>query len=477
MASPRITRHPSAIRRGIGLIRVSKERDGMTSPEVQRHAIQAHAERNGIHITEWVEGIDESGSRRKSAWWPRLEEAIRQVEARDADVIVVWKFSRIARSRIRWATAVDRVDVAGGTIESATEANDPTPAGDLQRGMLGELNLYQAALIGEGWKETHARRLREGKPATGRPRFGYIRENDTYTPDPATAPVVVELYHRAVAGHGMATLARWLNDTGHHTRDGNAWQTIGVTRYLDRGFAAGYLWVGGDLHPGAHEALIEPALWEAYQARRAGTVRPPRGSVRMLSGLLKCGTCHGPMMAVRASGENGSYGCAARARGGTCTAPASIERHIAEGVLSEWVAELPTRVDRLREADAKERRQRLATIEDRAAIGRRIQKIEQRLARLTNMLLDEAISRDAYEATAAPLNTDLASLRQRHKAAAPRPESNLHETVPSLVAGWAEHDPAAQNRIARALVDRIIVDRGRDRGRVHIIPLWERTRN
>ena len=47
--------------RALGLVRVSKERDGMVSPEVQRHAISDYATARGYQINGWLEGLDESG--------------------------------------------------------------------------------------------------------------------------------------------------------------------------------------------------------------------------------------------------------------------------------------------------------------------------------------------------------------------------------------------------------------------------------
>lgn len=471
-------RHPSAQRRAIALIRVSKDRDGMTSPEVQRHAIETYAAQRGISIIDWVEGIDESGSRRRSAWWPRLDQAIARVEQREVDTIIVWKFSRIARNRLKWATALDRVDVAGGTLESATEPSDASPAGEFQRGILGEMNQYQAKLIGEGWKETHARRLREGKPATGRPRFGYVRDRDadSYTIDPATAPVVHSMYARAIAGNGMASITRWLNDEGHRTLTGNRWNTIGVTRYLDRGFAAGLLWTKGTLEPGAHEPIIGRDVWDAYLARRASTVKPPRGRTRMLSGLLRCGTCGGPMMATRTQGDRGSYGCAQRARGGVCEAPASVERGIAEAAVTDWVTDLANRPDSLRRADEQERRQRMTAIEDRAALTRLLARAEERLSRLTLKLLDDKIGQSAYDATAATLNAEIENLRARHARTAPKPEASLLAEIPEAAMLWEGLDPAGQNRVARKLIDRVIIARGRAPERIRIVPAWE-TRN
>jgi site-specific DNA recombinase len=473
MSTRRALRINTAPRRALALIRVSKERDGMTSPDVQRHAIDTWAAANGAVIVDTIEGLDESGSRAKSAWWPRLEQAISRMESGEFDTIVVWKYSRTARNRLKWAVALDRVDVVGGRIVSATEPIDGDSAsGRFARGMLGEMNAYQADLIGEGWKETLDRRVRDGLPGTGRPRFGYIWER-TYTPDPELVPVVREMYRQAVAGHGFASITRWLNDHGHRTRNGNPWQTINVTRYMDRGFAAGKIWSRGELYPGAHEPIIDARTWEAYLARRASTKRPPRGAVKMLSGLLRCASCGGPMMAVRTTGETGSYGCAARARGGACPAPASISRAIVEGVVSEWVRGLPERMEQLRAADAAVKARQLVKIEDRDAISRLVRRDEERLARLTVKLLDEEITQAAYDATASVVNANLEGLRERFANAAPGPESNLVTEVPTLVVGWDQHVPAAQNRILRALVDRIVVSRGRSVERVHVIARWE----
>lgn len=445
----------------------------MTSPDVQRHAIQSYADQTGITIIDWVEGIDESGSKSRSAWWPKLNAAIDRVQAGDADTIIVWKYSRTARNRLRWAVAVDRMDILGGSIVSATEPiDDATASGRFARGMLGELNAYQADLIGETWKETLDRRVRAGLPGTGRPRFGYLLDG-TYTPDPQTAPLVREMYQRALAGHGMAAITRWLNSHGQVTRYGNPWSTTGIRQYMDRGFAAGFIWSKGHLHPGAHQPIITADTWGAFTALRARPNAAPRGGIRMLSGMLKCGTCGGPMMSVQSSGEHGSYACARRARGTHCPSPVNITRRIAEHTVSAWVQHLPVRADELAAVVEAERRQRLTQIEDREALTRMIARAEQRLAAVTMKLVDGQIPQLAYDAATTSLTAEIASLQLRHTATVPKPQRDIITLIPALVEGWDSATPAAQNRALRALVDRIIVSKGRGPGRIQIIPAWD----
>ena len=118
------------------------------------------------------------------------------------------------------------------------------------------------------------------------------------------------------------------------------------------------------------------------------------------------------------------------------------------------------------------KRDRLTSIEDRAAIEKLILRAENRLSNLTIKLLDEKISQAAYDATEAKVNDDLKGLRLRYAQAAPIPESNLLLEVPRLVEGWKDSTPALQNRIARALIDRVIVHRADAPARLDIIPRW-----
>jgi len=210
-------------------VRVSKARgrDDLISPELQRTAIEDHARRSGIAIIDWREVLDESASRERSGWWATLEEAIEQVEAGTLDVLVLWKYNRAARNRRRWAVALDRIEVAGGQIESATEGLDTTTStGRLARGMLAELAAWEADKIGETWKETHARRTANGLPHSGRPRFGYLytREHG-YQPDPETAPILVQMYERFAGGDSVRSIAKWLNTLGARTTRGGPCET------------------------------------------------------------------------------------------------------------------------------------------------------------------------------------------------------------------------------------------------------------
>lgn len=475
-----ISRLPSQGKRAVLYLRQSKKRDDSESLANQEYLGREYCEKNGYEIvavhTDVVTG-------RKWDTRPGVRATMSLIEDRHADVIVLWRWSRLSRNRLHWAVAADRVLIAGGRIESVTEPLDTsTAAGRFARGVMTEYAAFQSELIGEVWKETLERRTREGKSFNGRRRFGYIRnkEADTYSVDPETGPIVAELYNRAIAGTGQAALARWVNESGYRTPLGKMWHATHLKSFMDRGFAAGKIYFHGELLPGVHPAIIDEETFAAYQAKRANHVKGPRGTYRMASGLLEC-PC-GAKLTTTSSAANGvaTYGCPRRSRGDSgCEYRVSIVRHRVEERILEWMTELPAMTELLREAEMTASKRRIKSIEDRSAISRLITKVETRISSLTVKYVDDKISESAYRATIGPLENELATLRERYLRSAPMPQKNVFDHIPALVEGFKEADPVTQNQIARQLIGAIRINapsgRGKDKGsdRIEIVPKWD----
>ena len=329
-------------RRGIALIRVSMVggREDLISPELQTTAIESYAQRKNIRIVDRVEALDESGSQERSKWWRTLESVVSRVEAGEADVVVVWKFSRMARHRKRWALTVDRIEVAGGSLESATEDVDTTTStGRLTRGMLAELAAWEAEVKGEQWKEVKERRARLGL-GTGKPRFGYQIIDKRYVPHPVEGPLLAECYERVVNGEGIRSVALWLNTQGVTTTGGNSWTSQKLGRVLRSGFATGMLRWHDEMLPGQHEALISVDVWERFQALVAA--REPRewspDRKHLFTGLLRCAYCDGKLSAYSRKGDQ--YRCQRQVTSRDCPGGGVVAwAPKVRAVLSEWLAE------------------------------------------------------------------------------------------------------------------------------------------
>ena len=175
--------------------------------------------------------------------------------------------------------------------------------------------------------------------------FGYTRvkvsdgakERPTPEVDPATAPVVKEIFESSLQGNGLKEICKTLNDRGITNR-GKRWYKGGLHYLLtNEAYTGTAVWgrtskgekaqvpvrVGG-----AWPALVSKELFEAVQEAMRGRApkvrRPARvGSRFLLSGLLKCGVCGRPYSAQGAkSGQFAYYICGTlfREGAGTCSA-------------------------------------------------------------------------------------------------------------------------------------------------------------
>jgi len=458
----------------------------MVSPELQDIAIGDYCDRSGYQITQRMEGLDESGSRSKSRWWAKLDAAIELVEAGEVDVIVVWKFSRTARHRLKWAVALDRVEVAGGRLESATEQVDvSTSTGRFTRGMLAELNAFEAERIGEQWKEAHARRIAKGLPAQGGVRFGYQQADGAYVADETTAPLLAAMYADYNRGVSAGTIARRLNDAGHLVaRTGTRWTSNHVLAVLDSGFGAGKVSTGVrraiTWHPGAHEPVVDADTWNTYreqrEARRGQTSNSTPSYV--LSGSMRCGDC-GSGMHASALGRETGYGfiCSAwaKTKRGRCV---TVSRAKAERVLLQWLTDLVDEVETRSAAEASRTAAQLVARTDADDIRRQMLRIDERLAKLTLGWTDGTVPDAAYTRARDELQTQRAQLGERAAAAADDERSLSGPATPivrQLLARWDTMSVAGRRDLLKLVVKQVTVHRPERRGdpvTLTVVPRW-----
>ena len=146
--------------------------------------------------------------------------------------------------------------------------------------------------------------------------FGYrrvkvndeVKERPTLEVDPATAPVVKEIFESSLRGNGLKEICKTLNDRGVTNR-GRRWYKGGLHYLLtNEAYTGTAVWgktAKGEKAPtpvrveGAWPALVSRELFDDVQQAmrdRAPKVRKPAsvGSRFLLSGLLRCGVCGRP---------------------------------------------------------------------------------------------------------------------------------------------------------------------------------------
>lgn len=480
-------------KRAVLYLRQSVHREESISLELQEAAGREYCHRHGYDVVAVESDPGISGRTWKR---PAVQRVMRMVDDGAADVIVLWKWSRLSRNRKDWALAIDRCDLAGGSIESATEPLDTaTASGRFARGVMTEYAAFQSEQIGEQWKETHARRRRLGLPADGGPRYGYDKQFDgSYQPNAAEAPVLAEMYRRYLRGEGFTRIVKWLNDAGHPTKRGGAWSRVVVTHLLDAGFGAGQIiqrptqgekrdWRISEakFHAAAHPPVITAAEWDAYVAMRLDAPAPPTvvEPKYFLTGLIVCDDCDAPMHV----GNQGlkDYKCS-RAMDKRDVRLTCMTRALVEQRVREWVDEIAADVDGAMERLAKQRQRRVVQLDNVATLDRKIADVQERMGRITVRWSSPGskMSDDAYDAAIAQLDEDLKILRERRKRAAPRDrvEVDPQKVAADLSADWVDLTVIEKRNMLRSLIRQVRIHKpvrqgtGVWRERVEIIPTW-----
>lgn len=410
---------PDAPRRAVLYLRQSISREDSISLELQEAAGREYCRRMGYVVVAVERDPGISGRTWKR---PAVQRVMTMIDDGDVDIIVLWKWSRLSRSRRDWAVAVDKVETAGGRIESSTEQIDvSTAAGRFSRGMMAEFAVFESDRIGEDWSQVHAKRLADGYAPTGKPKFGYRydREQKLHVPDPVTGPVLAEAYRRYIAGESGYSLVRWLNGTGIRTTAGGMWSDRSLRRVMDAGFAAGFIPWRGELHPGQHDPLIDADTWQAYQdarARRRVTPARTQRSPYLLSGLVRCARCRGPMVAnTRQGGRTSTYRCAnAKEQGTEVCDPAYVAILLVEERVVDWLRELAAMdVDQASAEASKRVVRRVDREAEVRRLTREIARKDEAIARLRRHLGDDVIDVEEFREARAEYEAEKASLAER----------------------------------------------------------------
>lgn len=453
--------------RAVIYLRQSTHRDESISLELQEIACRDYCERMGYTVA--AVRADPGISGRTWSKRPEVQRAMSAIEDRTADVIVLWKWSRLSRSRLDWALAADRVDVAGGRIESATEPIDTdTASGRFARGVMTEYAAFQSEQIGETWEEVRQRRLNLGLPASGRLPFGWRWiKGEGIEQNPSQAPVVVDMYHRYLAGHGSAEIARWLNSEHVPGPNGNPWTRARPLTVLDSPIHAGLIPYRGGLHAGAHAAIIPRETWDAYRterARRQAATAKPRAYEYLLSTLVRC-SCGGTMPgkgSITGGRWYGGYLCGASLVT-EHNAPKYISALALHPPVEAWLMEFSPQLPRGgRSIDAQRAR--------RDRILRDMNELQSELTALARQNARGILSDAAFQPAAASVEADLARLTAEERAI--NAETRVVPAASDLLtlrAGWSSMTTPAKNRALRHMIDRIQL---RADGRVILFTTW-----
>ena len=288
----------------------SDKQDVDLSISAQLKALREYAHKNGYQIVS--EFVDEAESG-KTTNRPQFKKMISMGKRSDKpfEQVLVWKYSRFARSRQDSILYKAMLKKNGVQVVSINEPFDDTPTGRLLEAMIESLDEFYSDNLGEevtrGMRESASRGFylatapygyRKVKAQDGSKERTKLEIEDTQ------AEIVKVIFNEIITGSGLGEIVKKLNHTGHRGPRGKGWAKTGLYHVLTNEVCTGTSVWGRNSKRGfdpvrvenAYPAIIDKEVFDKVQKlmkdRAPVKIHPKRVASRfLLSGLAFCGHC------------------------------------------------------------------------------------------------------------------------------------------------------------------------------------------
>lgn len=308
----------------------SDKQDTDLSISAQLKAMRDYASRNGYEVVK--EFVDEAESGRTTAR-PAFREMISLARRpnKHFERILVWKYSRFARSREDSILYKAMLRKAGVLVVSINEPFDDTPTGRLLEGIIESLDEFYSDNLGEdvtrGMRESAAR----GFYLSSRAPYGLrkvkvqdgCKERTKLDLDTDKTSVVAGAFDDILNGKGLMQMVKELNVRGIPGPNGKGWSKTGLYKILTNEIYTGvFVWGRNSkrgLEPVRTENTCPPIVdkgtfdrvQNVMKERAPARIHPKRlSSPFLLSGIAYCGHCGKALVGKYAkSGQFAYYVC------------------------------------------------------------------------------------------------------------------------------------------------------------------------
>ena len=390
-----------------------------SSIEDQVRDCTARADREGWQVAAVFSDYAISGAVRER---PGLNALLEFVTTGKATLVLAEAIDRISRDQEDLAGIYKRLAFHGVKIITLSEGT----IDELQIGFKGTMASLFRKDLSDKIRRGQRGRIAAGR-VTGNIVYGYRKvhrldergdaERGLREIDDDQAAIVRRIYAEYLAGDSPLMIARRLNSEGVPGPSGGAWgvSTISGDNVRGNGILCNPIYVGQLVYnrtrmvrdpatrrrvprpnppsewvtePVPHLAIVEQAEWDAVRERkkawRGWSYASQKRPKRLLSGLIRCGLCGGPMTLFTAS----KWGCSNTRTKGTCTnrrlmSNSVLERRVISAVEHQLLAP-----DHVTAAIAEYHRERGKLARQSAADRARLQSAHDRLDRKIARLID-----------------------------------------------------------------------------------------
>ena len=409
-----------------------KEDMQVLSIEAQLTELRALAKREGLIVVQ--EFVEKQSAKKPGR--PQFDDMITRFRHGEAQGILCWKLDRLARNpvdsgQVSWLLQ-EGVLREIKTPERSYLSEDSVLLMSVEFGMANQYVRDLAYNTKRGLRE----KARRGEFPSVAP-LGYRNNPRTkrIDVDKKRAPIVVEAFALyAQRNQRLEDIAEFFFQNGIKTTEqkrrwkgkgGNRLSKDRVKQILSNTFYYGDFEYAGEIHHGTHTPIVLKKLFDEVQKvlkLRGQERKKGKNEPQALCGLMKCGSCGCSITAetITKKQKNGNvhryvyYRCTKKR--GACPEPyvreeeltAQLKRAVSGyAIPSEWAKEMFKLADKdEQEAEAVAR----TTIRE---AREKIADIDTKLARLTDLYVDQDIEREAYLARKKTLLSDKRTLEEQ----------------------------------------------------------------
>jgi DNA invertase Pin-like site-specific DNA recombinase len=382
----------------IGYIRVSTVKQGTkgVSLQEQRDAILRYAERNQFPITIWLEEMETAAKQGR----PIFNQALKLLRGGKAQGIILHKLDRGARNLRDWASIGELSD-QGIEVHFVTESIDlQTRGGRLSADIQAVVAADYIRNLREETRKGFYGRLKQGLYPLQAP-LGYLDQGGgkPKTIDPVMGPLIrraFELY--GTAQYNLETLAEELYRLGLRSRGGGKVKISSLSVVLNNPFYIGLIRIQktNETFVGIHEPIIGKTLFDRVQAVLVGkTNTRSHKHDYPYRRMLSCAGCKYSLIAERQKGHV-YYRCHTK----NCPQPC-----VREETIKTEVSQFFQKV-RYDDREREYYKSRISTLKATWAsrqeeqiknLNLKLNQIKDRLNRLTDAYLDQALDKIMFE--------------------------------------------------------------------------------
>lgn len=339
-------------------IRVSTDRQTELSPESQLKEIRQFAERNDILLLEnhiyRDDGISGTSVKNREDFLRMISAATRKPA--EFDCVIVWKFSRFARSRQDSIVYKGMLKRNGVQVISVSEPLPDDDISSITESLIESMDEYYSKRLSTEVRRGMSEKLSRGLPVAA-PPVGYSMENGQYVIDDSSN-MIRGIFEDFSAGMSRAAITHKYNDMGLRTKRGGIIDRrfidyvlhnpiyIGKIRWCTNGRGASrrdYDNENNVIVDGIHEPIIDTELWDKCQKRltevkqrygKHSREQMASSNAWMLRGLVRCSNCGNVL--IKAHCGNGEVRVQCNGYNhSTCKVSHSIALHLLNEIVVE----------------------------------------------------------------------------------------------------------------------------------------------